>query len=235
MDYTPYDLLNLRVNGKEIHGRPIEFDSEVADNMTMLNAAGSIVKPTKLSTVCPDCGGGMVVEMPTEIFGLTDYRSIQTMLDNIDWPCPTCKPDAPVPMNPFMNPLEEKRIQQHELDPLLHNPEREIKQETTTVASRLDFVHDEVEIVVKSTTLHGTNSSLILPEEPDISPDWVDPETQKDPSEDSEEEEAQEPPLVPKVEKKPKKIRSKPQRTVELEPADDMTKEEDLEDLVDDE
>jgi len=99
MTYNPYDLLQLCINGTEIYSRPIAFDSEVANSMTMTNASGGFVKPTQVSTICPDCGGGLVLDLPN----LQDPP-----YPVLDFVCENCHPDAPEPINPFMNPLDEK-------------------------------------------------------------------------------------------------------------------------------
>jgi hypothetical protein len=237
--YNPYDLLKVVINGKKIDARPIEFDSEVANNMTMLNAHGDIVKPTKVSTICPDCGGGMILDLPLEMLRLDDANPLNTLLESIDWPCKLCHPDAPPPVNPFMNPVEADRVGEHELDPLLHDSSQEIKQEATTVADRIqiDEVEDELEV---SSAAHGTSAAIVAEESYSLDPGEYDapevdpPEATENVSETVEEEEAEEPQPDPEVEEKPKETPSVAEETVELELSDEMGEEEEIEDDLDD-
>lgn len=131
MNYNPYDLVNLRIGGQEIQGRPYEFDSQPSNQQTMQNAFGGFVKPTHISTVCPECGQGILIEnivLPDPPFPV------------VEWVCPHCNPDVPPPLNAFANPLETGRIMEHELDPLLHNPDEQVVADDTTVADRIEEV-----------------------------------------------------------------------------------------------
>jgi hypothetical protein len=128
MNYNPYDLVTLRIGGEEIQGRPYEFDSQPANQMTMENEFGGIVKPTHISTVCPKCGQGINIEnieLPDPPFPV------------IDWICCHCNPNAAPPVNAFMNPLQSGRVAEHELDPLLHDPDQQVVVADSTVAERL--------------------------------------------------------------------------------------------------
>ncbi len=125
-DYNPYALLEMTVNGTAIYGRPTEFDSEVANPITLLNGFGNIIKPVKVSTVCPDCGQGLLLAVE---LGDPPYQ-------RLDVDCPLCKkPEKP--KNPFVNPITSGRIAQHELDPLLHNPRQQIIDDGKTLAERV--------------------------------------------------------------------------------------------------
>ena len=64
--YNPYDLIEVTVNSHILYGRPIAFDSEPVDMQKMLNKKGEIVKPTKLVTVCPDCGQGIEINIKVD-------------------------------------------------------------------------------------------------------------------------------------------------------------------------
>lgn len=148
MSYNPYDLVVLRIGGEEIHGRPYEFDSTPVNQMTMENEFGGIVKPTHISTVCPQCGQGINVEnieLPDPPFPV------------IDWVCQHCNPGAQPPVNAFMNPLDAGRIAEHELDPLMHDPDEQVVTTDTTVAERLGVDAVETETVA---TAHSTSALL---------------------------------------------------------------------------
>lgn len=116
----------MKINGKPIHGRPIEFDSEITDFSKLKNAFGNYVRPKVLSTVCPDCGQGLVVTvaLPDPPFPVIEHT------------CQYCHPYSE-PVDPFQNPIESQAISQQELDPLLHNINVDLKPTATTVADRL--------------------------------------------------------------------------------------------------
>ena len=99
-------MIPLLINGQNLHGRPIEFDSDVANQKTMENAFGNPVKPTKISTCCPDCGQGLEFDLT---LGDPPYSSVEVT-------CYICNPAAPPPVDPFMNPLEDGRVPGHDLD-----------------------------------------------------------------------------------------------------------------------
>lgn len=129
MNYNPYDLLQLKINGKPMHGRPFEFDSAVANQKTMKNAFGRLVKPTKLATVCPDCGQGLEINVKLD----------EPPFRVINYSCHHCHP-APKPLvDPFVNPLQSGRIPVADLDPLLHNPDKPLdKGSVGSVADRFE-------------------------------------------------------------------------------------------------
>lgn len=64
--YNPYDLIKIRINNHELYGRPVAFDSEPADSHTLLNKEGDIIRPTRITSVCPDCGQGLELEIRVE-------------------------------------------------------------------------------------------------------------------------------------------------------------------------
>jgi len=142
--YNPYDLVTVRIEGEEIGGRPYQFDSEPANQQTMQNSFGNYVKPTHISTVCPKCGQGVMIEniqLPDPPFPV------------IDWVCQHCRPGVEPPVNAFMNPLEAGRIAEHEFDPLLHNPMEQVVEGNPdeTVADRL----------IQETVVGHTTSALL--------------------------------------------------------------------------
>lgn len=121
MEYNRYDLVNLVINGQDMVGRPIEFDSDAVGD-TMLNAFGSYVKPTKASTCCPDCGNGIVA--PLDDIGDPPFKIISLN-------CPECNPDQESVSEPFVNPFSES-----ELDPLIVNKDTD-DDDSTTVSERI--------------------------------------------------------------------------------------------------
>jgi len=139
MSYNPYDLVEMRINGTMIHGRPIEFDAEIVDFNKLLDAFGNPVRPKVLSTTCPSCGQGLIIEVCLQ----------DPPFPVIERSCPICRPNAPPPADPFNNPLESGRISQHELDPLLHNINDKLGFQETTVAERMPIA-DLTEITQES-------------------------------------------------------------------------------------
>lgn len=125
MAYNPYDLVQMKINGNFIYGRPTAFDSEVVDHKNLKNAFGNYVKPIELSTTCPDCGQGFIVKVE---FGDPPFSC------NVD--CPLCRPPvAPIP-DVFTNPVKSKNIRESDLDPSLLDLDKPNVETQTTVAER---------------------------------------------------------------------------------------------------
>jgi hypothetical protein len=130
MNYNPYDLVPIQLNGHLIYGRPFEFDSEVHDQMNMTNERGLYVVPTTVVACCPDCGAGFSIS--------TSF--IQPPFPIIKHSC-NCQ-DEPV-IDPFRNPLTFGDLQQHDFDPILKVPTtQEIVEASETVQERLEEVQD---------------------------------------------------------------------------------------------
>ena len=126
----------MLINGQEMMGRPVEFDSEVVNNMTMKNADDEFVVPTKVTLCCPDCGQGLEFELILEHPPFPVIKEI----------CYNCEEPPPPQIDPFMDPVKEGRIPEHELDPLLHNPEKQIIDSVdSSVAERYQFKTAESE------------------------------------------------------------------------------------------
>ncbi len=68
---SPYDMVTARMqtaNGTmEVYMRPFQFDSEPVDLNTMKNAFGLVIRPTRLSSSCPNCGCLVDVEVTTDL------------------------------------------------------------------------------------------------------------------------------------------------------------------------
>jgi len=129
MDYNPYDLIPVIVNNTgDLYARPVEFDSEVTDLIEMTNADGQPIMPSRIETVCPDCGS--VVSM--------EVKLSNPPFDIINCICGECNP-VPVPAaDPFINPIETGRIKPSDLDPVILNPiENTNDDSSTTVADKL--------------------------------------------------------------------------------------------------
>lgn len=135
--YNPYDLVKMTVNNKEIFGRPIALDSDVVNNNDLTNAFGNIVKPTKLSTVCPDCGQGLEFDV---ILDIPPFSTVNRR-------CYICSPEtAIVSADPFMNPVADGRISEFDLDPLLHDPSQQVvSEEESSVADRFKVETTDLE------------------------------------------------------------------------------------------
>lgn len=179
MDYNPYNLVEMKINGKPIHGRPIEFDSEITDFSKLKNAFGNYVRPKVLSTVCPDCGQGLVVTvaLPDPPFPVIEHT------------CPYCHPYSEQ-VDPFQNPIDSQAISQQELDPLLHNINVNLKPTTTVVADRLPVE----ELFEEEPPITQGSHSLDFPVDDDgpMDEDLIDmlegEEKQKEGSDDTKEE-----------------------------------------------
>lgn len=130
MVYNPYDLVPVVINGIGTYGRPFEFDSEMVNADTMTNGFGQLVKPSKLSVMCSDCGSGFELDVV-----LGDYPFEPVVYD-----CLVCNPVRKMVDDPFMNPIDSQRISAHELDPYLHNFKSEIVDDGLTVADRLGSI-----------------------------------------------------------------------------------------------
>lgn len=131
--YNPYDLIELLVNGSHIHGRPIELDSDIVDQRTMRNAFGSIVKPSKVSTVCPDCGQG-----------LQFYVTLgEPPFDTQNVSCEYCNPAPPPIVDAFINPINEGKIPAEILDPSAPKYDEPFINELTELLD-IKFDHDDI-------------------------------------------------------------------------------------------
>ncbi len=255
-EYNPYDLIVVRIEGVEIDGRPYEFDSQPANNQTMQNEFGNYVKPTHISTVCPQCGQGINVE---------NIQLPEPPFPVIDWVCPNCSPSIDPPVNAFMNPLDAGRIESFQLDPLLHDPNEQVivDDPEETVADRLAMVDGADGADGAS---HSTSALLEDDSETDLNDESLAIEQPKEPSEESVVEEPKKtkkkaakktkkkatkkatkkskgdaPPQPSESAGAPPEVQETPSLATEdrpipkLEPAEGMSEEKDLDDLVDDE
>lgn len=176
MQYSPYDLVPLILNGCPTYGRPTAFDSDVTNQMKMTNAFGKYVKPTQISTTCHDCGQGFVIDIKLSDPPFSPYVCS----------CPICKIDPPPIPDPFINPVTSERISINDLDPLLYDIQNPVVH-TTTVAERIksekssipDPFIDPVTIVErtksKKPSKRGQKSeqNKPLPETPSTSGDFI--------------------------------------------------------------
>jgi hypothetical protein len=164
MNYNPYALVPLLINGKPIDGRPFEFDSTVVNQKTMKNAFGNYVKPSKVVSVCPDCGQGLQISLR---LGDPPFQPVAYL-------CHYCRPAPPPLIDPFVNPLVSGRVPIAELDPLLHNPDKPLPMASKgSVADR--FEKPVVALPVAPATIEGD----LAPNIP--SPDPNKKKTQKTP------------------------------------------------------
>jgi len=129
--YNPYDLIPLKINGSSTYGRPVEFDSVIADQKTLKNAFGQLVKPSRLSTTCNDCGQGFLF-----------YVDLEEPPFSMDINCPLCKP-VPYCDEPFVDPVKEGLVKEHEINPSLVDLNKGLEATETTVADRQAKVVDE--------------------------------------------------------------------------------------------
>ncbi len=124
--YNPFDMLVVLIDGQQTMARPVEFDSSVADKKTMYNAFGNPVKPTKLVTTCPRCGGGLqlAVDLPDPPYGMLEAD------------CQACAVKYPK-KQPFINPA---KVHSLELDSLKLKVDDTIPLPT----AKLDVVLDSI-------------------------------------------------------------------------------------------
>lgn len=129
MDYNPYDLIPVTVNNtSDLYARPVEFDSEVVDLVEMTNADGQLIMPSRIETVCPDCGS--VVSM--------EVKLSNPPFDIINCVCGECNPIPAPATDPFINPVETGRVKSSDLDPVILNPVENIDDDSAiTVADKL--------------------------------------------------------------------------------------------------
>lgn len=245
MFYNPYDLVAMEINGKPIMGRPFVFDSDVADQKEMKNAAGEYVRPTKLSTMCPDCGAGLVVEVQLAEPRINPPGG-SGPFDTVRVNCEHCNP-VPPPVEPFENPLESGRVDASDLDPLVVGVPVGLEDDGQTAEERMAAreaeavrqteetppVVPETSAVTEETPAVTAETSAATPETPP-----ADENAPPQPPETPPEPVVQQPAPKPASSKKSKKkAKGKPgQATTQapastnplVEPADDMGEEEDL-------
>jgi len=143
----------LLIDGVSIDGRPIEFDSAVADYNTMKNAFGEYVKPSKVVSVCPGCGHGLVI----------DVKLSDPPFSPVKYSCQRCKPTPPALVDPFMNPLVSGRAQITDLDPLSHNLNKPLNDSDSLVGERFkipindDLVLDTPNSILRSLPLEAAD------------------------------------------------------------------------------
>ncbi len=126
MNYNPYDLVALLVNGKPIQGRPFAFDSDVVNQKKMTNAFGSPVKPIRVMTMCPDCCQGLELDVK---LGDPPFEPFVAS-------CPSCRPGPVALVDPFVNPVLTGRVTPQDLDPTLHDPVKPLAASEGSVAQR---------------------------------------------------------------------------------------------------
>lgn len=220
MNYNPYDMVPMIINGKEMNGRPFEFDSEIDNSFDMTNAFGNYVKPTKISTCCPDCGDGMEIKV-----SLLD----DPPFDPIEANCQKCYPDRPDVVDPFMNPIESDRVAGYELDPLLHNPDEYVKKDKLTVSERLN--KDAKKKTNSENASEDSGKSLKVKEaETSAADSEVEEKPKEKPKKTSKKSKAKKPKA--KKAKTKKKVEPKAPPVEEsnphIEPADDISEEKDF-------
>lgn len=126
-NYNPYDLVSVKLNSHMTYGRPVEFNSPIIDQNKLTDAFGQIVKPTKISTTCPDCGQGYTLDVE---LGEPPFATLAIN-------CPICNPVVSVPSNPFVDPVQIGLVKEHHINPSVGDVEKTLEQVETTVADRM--------------------------------------------------------------------------------------------------
>jgi hypothetical protein len=126
MDYNPYELLNININGKKAYGRPVEYDSGTTGPNSVKNSFGFYVKPIKIVTTCPDCGQGLElnVRYPDPPFPVVEFA------------CYICRSKSQAVIDPFVDPFKGGNISLEDINPSIYKLERHDLGDTT-VAERL--------------------------------------------------------------------------------------------------
>lgn len=152
MNYNPYDLVQLLINGKPMQGRPFEFDSDIVNQKTMCNAFGVLVKPSKVMSICPDCSQGLEITLQLG----------EPPFEPVVWSCPYCKPAPPPMSDPFVNPVKTGRVPSQELDPILLDPTKPLDISAGSVADRFSAPSEpsSVQVVAKPAQRPSQSSSL---------------------------------------------------------------------------
>lgn len=126
-NYNPYDLVSIKLNNHNTYGRPVEFSSQIVDQKKLTDAFGKVVKPTKISTTCADCGQGFTLDVD---LGEPPFTVLAIN-------CPVCRPAVIVPKDPFVDPVEIGLVQEHHINPSVADVEKEFEKVESSVADRL--------------------------------------------------------------------------------------------------
>lgn len=122
VDYIPYNQIEVLVGNERILARPFEWDSEPVPGSGH-NDQGKPVKPTKLSTICPHCGAGVIIDATLSGSDFFVVGSDGKFMPELSVPCEQCGAGlvaAPPPLpDPFVNPITGGIIAEVELDPSL--------------------------------------------------------------------------------------------------------------------
>ncbi len=123
-----------------MYGRPFEFDSNVVDQKNMKNAFGSYVKPIKITSICPDCGSGLHINV----------KLADPPFSPVPYTCPYCKPAPPPLIDPFVNPLSTGRVPLVDLNPFLHNPKEPLPEAQGSITDRFHIPEEAVPVPVET-------------------------------------------------------------------------------------
>lgn len=112
MLYNPFDPVAIIINGTGFSARPVEFDSTPSRGSDHLNDFGGFVKPSRITTTCPDCGQGLMfdVQLSDPPFGAVE-------LD-----CYICKPAPKIVADPFVDPIKSGIVDRSDLESDLFKP-----------------------------------------------------------------------------------------------------------------
>lgn len=107
MNYNPYDLLDVTINGQRTHARVLCLDSDIVDQVKSTNANGHFVVPKDIITMCPNCACPieMTVDLPQPPFPIIEFN------------CFNCHPELE-PETALVDPFAAGRITLIELCPI---------------------------------------------------------------------------------------------------------------------
>jgi len=106
MNYNPYDLLDVSINGQRTHARVLALDSDIVDQVKSTNQKGYYVVPKDIITMCPNCACPlqMTVDLPQPPFPVVTFN------------CSNCHPELE-PETALVDPFTSGRITLNELCP----------------------------------------------------------------------------------------------------------------------
>jgi hypothetical protein len=112
---NPYDLHEISFNGHKVLARPVEWNSQMIDQVKMKNHFGDSVLASKIVFTCPDCSAFQEILVSDDLD--TDY--------NCECSIKSAKSDKT--QDPFINPFEANTQLYASLCPSIENKQPAIK------------------------------------------------------------------------------------------------------------
>ena len=112
---NPYDLHEISFNSQKVLARPVEWNSQMIDQVKMKNHFGDSVLASKIVFTCPDCSAFK------EIIVLDDLNT------NYNCECSIELAKSDKTLDPFVNPFEANTQLYASLSPSIENKQPAIK------------------------------------------------------------------------------------------------------------